>query len=295
MISRFVRRAKRTVGSNPLYQRWLFQRYMRQQMPRNAAAVEAGTEPGALFFAQEVCRLLGRETGWLAETAAEYCASPEAWKRLSGLRSTTRAGDGYTKTLDVAEGFALWALVKHLRPRVVVELGTQFGISARLWKEALNAYVPGHRLYLCDLVDKRRFIGDDEATLLKGDARELLKPLWRDGIDILHNDAHPWDFICWSLETGLAEGVPCFTFHDVGGERLRGGPFRSVSAMLPHAEIERHNDDFHTYGTWERRAMGDFFAPAILTQDWVEAAPWKVQVFDSLFGFGAALREGRGG
>jgi hypothetical protein len=63
-----------------------------------------------------------------------------AWRHLSSYQSAGPATDGFGKTLDVAEGFAAWAIVKHLRPRVVLEIGTQYGISARLWKEALKAY-----------------------------------------------------------------------------------------------------------------------------------------------------------
>lgn len=260
---------------------------------RNGRALASAAQAGALFFEAELCWLLGRDRAWLAETAAEYHATPAAWRHLSGLRSASKRTDGYAKTLDIAEGFALWALVKHLRPRVVVELGTQYGISARLWKEALRAYVPDHRLYLCDLVDKRRFIGDGESTMLEGDARERLKAVFAQGpVDILHNDAHPYDLIHWSLAEGQARGVGCFTFHDVGGYALRGGPFKPESASLPVAIKRQYAEEYGPYGTWERHCMAEAFDARIVQQDAVDAGGWRLQIFDSFLGFGVALRSG---
>src|SRR5690606_25385244 len=114
---------------------------VRQQHRRNQAAIQRMCATGQVFFAAELRHFLGCDDPWLAAAAREYADCPAAWKHLSGLRSPSRATDGMAKSLDVAEGFALWALVKHLRPRLVVELGVQYGISARLWKEALTLYV----------------------------------------------------------------------------------------------------------------------------------------------------------
>lgn len=280
---------------NPLGRAWVQFRQRRRsqtQARRNHQALDAAARAGTVYFAAELAWLLGRDADWLAATAAEYCACPPAWRLLSGLRSASAATDGFAKTLDVAEGFALWALVKHLRPHVVVELGTQYGISARLWKEALRAYVPDHRLYLCDLHDRRRFIGNDESTMLEGDAAVTLRSLLdHQAIDLLHNDAHPYTLIKWSLREGLAHGVRCFTFHDVGGYALRGGPYLPASAAVPVDERPQHDTDWSRYGVWERHVMAEVFAPEITTQDAVETAQWRLQIFDSLFGFGAALRQ----
>ena len=112
--------------------RWLRQQ---QQVVRNRKAVRLSILSGGIFFQRALRQLFCCEDKWLVQTAAEYRACPAAWENLSGLRSPSRRTDGFAKTLDVAEGFALWSLVKQVRPQVVVELGTQYGISARLWKE----------------------------------------------------------------------------------------------------------------------------------------------------------------
>lgn len=262
-----------------------------QQQRRNQQTVQQHTKVPQIFMYQELIQLLGCDDAWLEETAREYYTCAAAWKLLSGLRSPSRQTDGFAKSLDVAEGFALWALVKHQRPERVVELGSQYGISARLWKEALKRYVPQHELILCDLEDNRRFINDSECTFLKGDARETLRTVFARGqVSLLHNDAHPYDLIEWSLAEGLQQQIPVFTFHDVGGYQLRGGPFVPKSASVPLAKKRQHNEEYGAYGTWERHVMAEVFDQRIISQDFVATPTWRMQIFDSLFGFGAVLR-----
>jgi hypothetical protein len=289
--STLTQSARRLLGAER-FERLRGRYYLRKQGRANRRAVQGHTLPGRVFLARELAQLTGRDAAWIDTTAAEYRACERAWMRLSGLRSPDKYSDGYIQTLDVAEGFAMWALVKHMRPRVVVELGTQYGISARLWKDALTQYVPEHRLYLCDLEDQRLFVGDGEAHFMQGDARDSLARIFAlEKVDILFNDAHPYSLITWSLAEGLAHGVPCFAFHDVGGRALRGGPFHIESHALPESERVASGASDGMGGHWERHCMADTFDPRVLTQDAVENDTWRLQVFDSLFGFGVALRK----
>lgn len=266
----------------------------KRQGARNRQAVSERVSNGQPFLLRELQQLLRCDEQWLRTTIQEYAACPDAWRQLSGLRSPSRQTDGIAKTLDVAEGFALWALVKHQQPRVVVELGTQYGISARVWKEALKRYVPQHELLLCDLEDKRKFIDDSESTLLLGDARDTFKEIFaKHHVDLLHNDAHPYDLIRWSVEEGLRNDIPIFTFHDVGGTKLRGGPYKPASAALSVEERRKQGVNYGEFGHWERHVMAELFDQGIVNQDFVETPEWRLQIFDSLFGFGVALRKDR--
>ena len=257
-----------------------------RQVGRNRSVVEKGTRDGNIFFARELESFLGREQDWLVEAAREYRNCEAAWRYLSGLRSPTRKTDGVAKSLDVAEGFAVWSLVKHIRPRVVVELGVQFGVSSRLWKEALKKYVPDHTLILCDLVDRRRFIRDDECTFLRGDAYKILPEVMKSHtVDVLHNDAHPYRLIQTSVEDGLRHKIKNFTFHDVG--RGPRNHFLAESATLSTEEKLTHSEDIATYGVWERHVMAEIFDERILRQDAVDTDDFAIQIFDSFLGFGA--------
>jgi hypothetical protein len=257
----------------------------------NRRTVAADTQPGHIFFQQELKQLLGCNDEWLTQTAAEYRSCPTAWKHLSGLRSPSKKTDGYAKSLDVAEGFAVWALVKHTRPKVIVELGVQYGVSSRLWKEALKAYVPNHELVLCDLEDKRHLINDDECTFLKTDARQVLPELFASGeVGILHNDAHPYDLIHWSVAEAMKHNVPVLTFHDVGrGPRTS---FKAASSQLSKEEKLDNTEYSAKYGHWERHVMAEVFDESILTEDTVVTNSHRIQIFDSLFGFGVVIANG---
>jgi hypothetical protein len=257
---------------------------------RNWRAVSNGTRPSHIFFEDELKWLLGCDVEWLRESAREYRSCPAAWRWLSNFRSTSRRTDGPAKTVDVAEGFVIWTLVKKLSPRVVVELGTQHGLSARVWKEALRKYVSAHDLILCDLIDSRLFIGDDECTFIKGDARLTLPAIFDEmSVDVLYNDAHPYDLVRWSVEEGLKHGVKAFVFHDVGRFHPRG-PFKFESAQLTQKEKRLHSMDLAQYGHWERHVMAELFDPRILHQDSAAGSIDRIQIFDSLFGVGVVLR-----
>jgi hypothetical protein len=51
-------------------------------------------------------------------------------------------------------------------------------------------------------------------------------------------------------------------------------------------------DNWARYGAWERHVMAELLGPELLHQDYTVANGWRSQIFDSLFGFGAALRTG---
>jgi hypothetical protein len=259
-------------------------------MRANRREVPAQLASGVPYLASEIAWLTGREEAWLRETASEYAATPEAWQRMAAFRSPSRRTDGISMSMDVGEGFAAWALIKHVRPRVVVELGSLYGVSARLWKEALKRYVPDHRLYLCDLEDNLRYIGKDEATLLLGDGVAMLEKVLAQGpVDLLFNDAHPYTLIRDTIRIGLDAGIPCFAFHDVGGRELRNYPYFVESASATTEERVANSINFARYGHWERHCMAEAWNARILTENSVALPGWRLQIFDSLFGLGVAL------
>lgn len=261
-----------------------------RQASRNRSTVHTGTQSGQVFFGQELKQLLGCADKWLADTAIEYRDCSMAWRHLSGLRSPSRKTDGFAKSFDVSEGFALWALVKHVRPKVVVELGVLHGVSSRLWKEALKAYVPDHELILCDLEDKRELIDDSECTFLKGDARRVLPRLFAsEDVGVLHNDAHPYGLVHWSVTEALSYAVPLLTFHDVG--RGARGPFRVGSSQLDREQRLANSENWAQCGHWERHVMAEVFGEHILYADEAESDAYRIRVFDSLFGLGVALQK----
>ncbi len=260
-----------------------------RQGRRNQAVITRQQHP---FFANELKSLLNCDDDWLHETFTEYRDCRAAWHLLSGLHSADKSTDGFAKSLDVAEGFAVWAVVKHVKPTVVAELGVQYGISSRLWKEALKQYVPDHELILFDLDDKRRFIDDTECTFLCGDAYKLLPEVFKTRtIDLLHNDAHPYSLIDWSVREAIERNVKTFTFHDIGGKPPRN-PFKLASINLSHEEKLANDTNWGQYGHWERHVVGTYFDENILHKNFVKNDKYIIQMFESLFGFGVVLTQG---
>lgn len=238
------------------------------------------------FFKEELGWFLQVDSPWLKEATEEFFSCEDGWRTLCKFKSSSQKTDGIAKTLDIAEGFALWCFVKYYKPKVVVELGSQFGLSARLWKEALNIYVKEHELYLCDLDDRRKYISDEECTFLKGDARETLKGLLHDKkIDVLINDAHPYDLIMWSLHAGVEANIPHFAFHDIGHHHPRG-VYRKEFYDLPEETKMKETANWAEYGCWERHGMAKVFDERIAELNTAENDDYKIQIFDSLFGYG---------
>jgi hypothetical protein len=255
----------------------------------NKANIEYRAKTGEAFFQKELCKFLNVDKSWIKQSFGEYAETPEAWVRLSSYRSPSSQHDGKAKSLDIAEGFAVWAFVKKFRPKNVVELGSQFGISARLWKEALQKYVPGHELHLFDLEDKRQYITDQDATLHLGDAYRLFPEFLKSNrVDLLINDAHPYELIKWTLTEGILHKIPFFGFHDIGCTHKRG-PYKKEYFKLSEYEKIKGSLNWHHYGLWERHAMADFFDKRIAAESCVENEHIKCQIFDSFLGFGFVI------
>ena len=251
--------------------------------------IEYRVKTEAPFYQKELCNFLSVDKQWIKQAFEEYAATPEAWMRLSSFQSPSSQYDGKAKSLDIAEGFAVWAFVKKFRPKNVVELGSQFGISARLWKEALQKYVSEHSLHLFDLEDKRQYITDQDATLHLGDAYLLFPEFIKyNNVDLLINDAHPYELIKWSIIEGIKHKIPYYAFHDIGMRNKRG-PFKKSSYSLTEYQKVIGSHEWHKHGLWERHVMADIFDKRILKKDFVENTFSKTGIFDSLFGYGFVI------
>ena len=237
------------------------------------------------FFKSEIKKFYEENDVWVLESLNDFYNCKVAWENLTLFQSDSRKGDGIGKSVDIAEGFAIWCFVRHFKPQSIAEIGTRYGVSARLWKEALKKYVPEHRLTLFDLEDVRRYIDDSEAKLIVGDAFKLFPDFLNNHpVDLLILDAHPYELTRWALEEGFKRGIKNFAFHDVG-KKHRRGPYKPQYYTLPEIVKLKHSLDWGTYGTWERHLQADFFDKALATKDYVQNEFSTSQVFDSLFGY----------
>ena len=73
-------------------------------------------------------------------------------------------------------------------------------------------------------------------------------------------------------------------------ERFTQRARRVLSLAQEEAEKLQHSEEYGPHGTWERHLMAEVFDRRVITQDFVVTPTWRMQIFDSLFGFGAILR-----
>jgi hypothetical protein len=128
---------------------------------------------------------LGSPCGATSEFRTVY-ASVIGELEASGIRAGPASFDVWNDG-DAAFGRAIWCLVRHLRPRTVIETGVAHGVTSRLILEALERNGSGH-LWSIDLPPKEHVwhkevgiaVGDrfrDKWTYMRGSSRRLLPGL----------------------------------------------------------------------------------------------------------------------
>jgi predicted O-methyltransferase YrrM len=187
-----------------------------------------------------------------AHAIVEECqrSSLGAWmqRRSTRLKEFPAYGLGSTPTFDCE---TIYALVRAMRPSVVVETGVCYGASSAYILEALRDN--GHGvLYSIDLGNTPdeppndffvRPILKDRWRLIIGDSREELpRLLARLGqIDLFHHDSlHTYEHMTWEYETAFPYLTPngVLSSHDVRITVSLSNPF----ARNPFAAFcERHN------------------------------------------------------
>ncbi|PIQ85379.1 MAG: hypothetical protein COV74_09270 [Candidatus Omnitrophica bacterium CG11_big_fil_rev_8_21_14_0_20_45_26] len=243
-------------------------------------------------FRSEIAKLLSVQEDWLIQTYYEYCLAKANFEPLlPAVRSSRRATDHGGKSLDPHEAFALWCVIKKCKAKRILELGTRFGVSARFFRVA-HLFMFGlddSKIYSCDLNREYRYVNDDDFEFIQGDAKLLFPDiLKKNKIDLIFNDAHPYDLTKISVSASLEAQSPIITFHDVGKNHPRS-PFKREAYFLP--VNERNLINLAEYGPWERHVMAEFFGQNLLDEDFSETDQYRVQIFDSLFGLGVAINK----
>jgi predicted O-methyltransferase YrrM len=161
---------------------------------------------------------------WPCAAAAEF---DRVWSdiletmRSRGFR-VGRRNYGDDDDADAGLGRALWCVVRHLRPRSVVETGVAHGVSSRCILEALDRNETGH-LWSIDLppltIPERRAevavaVPEDRRgrwTYIEGSSRRRLPVLLRELGEIqlfLHDSWHSTRNTRWELKQAWSALVP---------------------------------------------------------------------------------------
>jgi len=221
---------------------------LRQERERSLKFLAAGLGKDATPYFEELL-------------TSEFRAGYE--RKKDELGSEYLYATGTTSDFDCE---TLYALVRSLRPRVVVETGVMLGASTAHILEALDRNGAGH-LFSVDL-PKKDEIGAlvpkslrERWTLQIGDARDVLPRLSSEieRVDLFHHDSlHTYDHQRWEFETasGLLGDHGVLTAHDV--LHVRG--FRDAFRRHAHRRNVRASVFFNlgiglpAYRSGERRS-----------------------------------------
>lgn len=183
---------------------------------------------------------------------------------------------GERKTLCFEEAFILFLVLDALRPKTVVELGTQEGRSARRILDAGEFLGLKMRLVCFDPRDQVRFFSSSEAEVVRKDVtgrfrREVLEA-HRPGL--IFADVHAHGLLREAVSETAAWPRRCvLALHDCGPGLCN--PFMTISREDPAAVTS-------STGVWERHVLADHFGvrdPLDGSLDQAEDARRRLRVF----------------
>ncbi|HIE11185.1 MAG TPA: hypothetical protein EYP62_06175 [Kiritimatiellae bacterium] len=224
----------------------------------------------------------------IAEVSAFFAVDPTRIGRLYRRYARFYREKGYRrflserKTLCFEEAFIFFALFNLKVPRVVVEIGTQYGQSTRRLRDMLDLLRPDARMVCYDLADELRFVGHDEVTLLIDDVTgQVAEKVWtRWSPDVVFLDARPYPLIDEAVRSFLKMGGEAvLVIHDCAPGICN--PRMHLSHDDPH--ISSHT------GVWERHVLAEVFGvddPRTRGLDYGAYGRYVLRIFDTRHGLG---------
>lgn len=198
---------------------------------------------------------------------------------------------GEWKTLSTEEAFLLCLAMSLTRPRVIVELGTQYGKSTRRLVDLADFLGLDSRIISYDVVDELEYVGRDEIDFHLQDLTGAFRTevLDKFGSGLVFSDAHPYALLSEVVrETSSHYGNWMLAVHDCG-----------PGLCNPHMPISREDPAITgNTGLWERHILAEVFgiddplSPALDSQS---TATRRMQVFETQHGMALIAPAGRSG
>lgn len=156
------------------------------------------------------------------------------------------------------EALFLFALIRVMRLRRVLEIGGLDGYSARNWCEAVG---PGGKVYTIDL-NPLKPVAANHVTI-KGDARHLNASHLGEPLDLIFFDCHVFDAQTDMLRNLQAGGIvterTLLAFHDTNLHPTKGNGIhwgREIEGQWMHQDVERRMvNELHAMG-WDALVLG---------------------------------------
>ena len=187
---------------------------------------------------------------------------------------------GEWKTLTTEEAFLLGVSMSLTRPRVIVELGTQYGKSTRRIVDLAEFLGLDARIITYDVVDELQYVGHDEIDFRQEDLTGRFRAdiLDKFGSGFIFSDAPPFALLSEVVRETLAHyGNWTLAIHDCG-----------PGLCNPHMRISREDPNISSStGLWERHILAEIFgiddplSPALDSQ---HTATSRMHIFETQHG-----------
>ena len=191
---------------------------------------------------------------------------------------------GERKTLCFEEAFVLYVLIQRFPPKIVVEIGTQYGKSTRRILDILKSSHSNAPVICFDVLNQVKYFTPSEAEVIVKDVTDTVRQevfeKYQSGL--LYLDARPYSLLKNVIRTSLEYPGWIVTVHDCS----RGicNPAMSLRKDDPNVTSET--------GVWERHVLADVFGirhPLDTHLDDLLTSTHHLKVFDTPPGLAAIL------
>jgi len=194
-------------------------------------------------------------------------------------------GFGESKYLCMEEAMLCYFTLKFQRPDLIVEIGTQYGVSTRKIIDIRNYLGIKAPIVCYDIEDQAKYFTSDEVTLKVQDVSQCLREeiFGNSSRGYLHLDAHPYYLTRDAILEAIREQYWAVTVHDCG----RG-------LCNPAMEIRRDQPELISSrtGHWERHVLAEVFgvsSPLAEDLDFQETTTHRMRIFETPHGVCAIL------
>jgi predicted O-methyltransferase YrrM len=240
---------------------------------------------GRLGFRPAPAQSVGTDT--LIQQAAQFFRLPEELIRREYEtyerfyeQQRYRETLGEQKTLYLEEAFLVYLAAWQMQPKQVVEIGTQYGKSARRIVDMLKLLGLESQVTCFDVMDEIQFVGHEDVELVLHDLTHDFSSRVLEQIapTLIFLDARPYhllqrvirDFLDWSKSHPAILAI-----HDCAPGLYN--PRMKISKNDPSAPNSQT-------GIWERHVLADIFSVPNSELDEVQTENHRLKIFGTLYG-----------
>ena len=189
-------------------------------------------------------------------------------------------GKGERKHLCKEEAMLCYFAMERFRPELIVEIGTQYGVSTRKIIDIRNHLGIEANIECYDIEDQVKYFAADEATLNVQDVSSHLREeiFSKSSNGYLHLDAHPYYLTKDAILEAMRGKDWVVTVHDCG-----------KGLCNPKMEISRDQPELISSqtGHWERHVLADVFGVVDPLSDELgtqQTSTHKMRIFETPHG-----------